>query len=190
MAEDTEEFNPEYRTVEGYIIGHTPGMIFARFQLEGREEECLSRPHRIYINGERVKSREVRTKERLKSFIGQSLMGKAISMEVFPNKKMGPESSGTPEYKTIEGDTVHPKFYANCIWISGPPPPEDERRPSRQPKRTEGQGESKEANEVAGSNRSLAVEDQGANSMELFLCLKRCTMYRVTHVVDENLPLT
>ena len=165
MAEETDaeakgEFNPDYRIVEGSLIGHTPGMVFARFQLDGKEEECLSRPHRIYLNGERVKSREVRTKERLKSYIGQNLKGKTLSMEVFPNTKM--TESGTPEYKTIEGQTVHPKFYANCIWISGPPPPEDERRPSRHPKRTDGEeGESKAASEAASNPRvELAVEDQ------------------------------
>ena len=154
-SEGKEDFNPDYRIVEGSLIGHTPGMLFARFQIDGREEECLSRPHRIYLNGERVKSREVRTKERLKTYIGQNLMGKPLSMEVFRNRVPGP-----PEYTTIEGQTVHPKFYANCIWISGPPPPEGERRPkfpTNHPKLTEGEGESK----VASDPRvELAVEDQ------------------------------
>ena len=165
MAEDMDsdakgEFNPEYRIVEGSLIGHTPGMIFARFQLDGKEEACLSRPHRIYLNGERVKSREVRTKERLKSYIDQNLMGKTISMEVFPNTQIT-EKSQNPEYKTIEGETVHPKFYANCIWISGPPPPEDERRPSRKPRKTDDEGENKAAPEASSDPQvKLAVKEQ------------------------------
>ena len=134
VAEDVPDL--EYRIVEGSLIGHTPGMVFARFLIDGTEETCLSRPNRIYVAGERVKSREVRTKDRLKSYIEQNLMGKRISMEVIPNTKTKMTKSVNIEYTTLEGETVHPKYYANCIWVSGPPPPADERRPNR-PKKTE-----------------------------------------------------
>ena len=145
-----------YRMVEGSLIGHTPGKVFARFLIDGTEETCLSRPNRIYVDGERVKSRDVRTKDRLKSYIDQNLMGKKISMEVVRNTR-GSSESVCREYTTLEGETVHPKYYAICIW-TGPPPPEDERRPNR-PTKTEDSVKT-EAVEVSSPQLELDIEGQ------------------------------
>jgi hypothetical protein len=43
----------KYQILEGQMLCHLPGILFIKIVIDGSEETCFCRSHRIYIDGKR-----------------------------------------------------------------------------------------------------------------------------------------